>query len=254
MPPSLKAAGALHNAIAPSGVEIKSPWESAIAVQGLLQNFRSTEAPGFREFASMAMNLLVSIAERAPYDLGAYRAIIAPKRGTYSADNLWFTADDYLLQVTATVTSNRLTVTKTSDGLRYNVQNGDVIRFSTSNASASSVAIPPEYPQETIFYAVNSSGLSCDLALTPGGSPVALTAGNYTIGGRFFGSTLLTPAVNPPYLPTSDSYVTINEAAFAYGESVGLETLPAGTFAAIEAFLINSDRANWPAWNLKPPV
>jgi hypothetical protein len=250
MPPSLKMAGALWNCGSGSAREIKSPCMIGFAIQGCAQNYLSTEVSSFRDFGDMMTRSLLGLKNRSLYDIGVYRSIMAPKRGTYAADNPWFHAAEVMVATDGTVSENRLTVS--AGQLKYSIQDGDIFKFSASNQGFALGGIPPEYAEQTHFYAVEAFGDSCGLSLTPGGSAVALTAGNYTMGYRCFGGGSIAEATFPPYLPNADSYHTIAEATWAYAETTGMPSVPSGTFSEMANFNVNVSRASYPAWKLIP--
>lgn len=246
-PPSLKTAGITYPRVGTKW--IRSPWQTAIIIQGAYYNHLMTEVDGWADYGEMAGRMTIAVAGRALYELGAYRTIHGVKNIDYSPSDPNLPADQFLSLTGVTISSNRATV---GGATGSPAQAGEVIYFLPISDGGGSVALPPEITEGTPYYLVNPSGGTFGIATSPGGSPISLTNGSYSAGGRFYAAQGVTPATYPPYLPPGgDTYWSAHLAAFVFSEIAGSSSVPPGTAASLEAFLSNVNRADAPAWAMK---
>ena len=250
-PPSVAEAGLTFNSKSDTSGTMRNPWMTSFIVQGLCQNYRSTEVEAYKPYANMVVRSLVAMFTRNKYDLNMYRFVCAPSPVAYNSGN-WLASDEYLTNPNGvTVASDVLTPSDVE--LPLEVADGDTIYFYPLTNDTVDVALPVGYTAGTPLYVVNVSGTTFQVSLTPGGAPTSIPNGTYQFVGDLTGRAGIAVAAFPPYLPPADSYPPIHVAGFALAEAAGLSEVPPGTAAALEAFLANSDRTSYPAWVMKAP-
>lgn len=250
-PPSIEAAGLTVNSLLFTNGTMRNPWQTAFIIKGCCQNYLSTEEVGFKNYAEMVARSTAAMKARSLYDLESlYRVVNATTAVWYDSGN-YLPANGYLFPFGCTVTSN---VLELGGSLPALVKNNDKVYFFERSGDPSTVALPSGYTAGTPLYVINTSGTTCQVSLSIGGSVFSVPNGSYAMAGECTGRAAINPAVNPPRLPNADDYSPIHLSAFAMAEVAGLSTVPAGTAADVEAFLANVDRTAQPSWVMKVPA
>lgn len=252
-PPSLRSAGVTHMASSGSQGAVRAPWQAGFIVQGCSFNYLVNEHEGFKEYANLVARAVVALPIRNKYDMLLYRYMQSAVVELYNSGN-YRAANQYLHgPLNVTVSSDAISAGESQ--LPSTIANGDLFYFVTLNEGVQSAALPSGYTEGTPLYAVESSGHPFKAATSPGGTPIAIPNGSYSIAGQFTGRAGIAVAAFPPYLPDGDSYPMIIEATMAMAERAGLDSVPAGTAAACRAHLANVNRGagRGPAWALLAP-
>ena len=120
-----------------------------------------------------------------PY-LGGYErfyAMLNPNQSYDPSTNPFLTASTTLPIVAMSGLSANVLTWATAFGLKPT--NGDVIYPGLSDGSKNIVPSCPELTIGTPYYAVNSSGFTCQLAASPGGSPLSISNSVTVTGGSY---------------------------------------------------------------------
>ena len=169
---------------------------------------------GFEEAAYLSARYIISPIANSPYSASAYRILFATTAG---GANL-VPSDEWPVAYSSTFSSNTGTASP-SFGLPW--QNGDKVRFGPKNQAYTIQAAPNGVDFATLYYMVNVSGNTFQLATSHGGTPIAI--GNATVDIFVTPQVHATASLDPSgtrYWPPDDDYLPITFALFE--EAVGM--------------------------------
>jgi hypothetical protein len=203
---------------------IDSPWMQNINCQGIFMNWRLTESANALAFLQAVSGNapLIQWANGQPYSSTQYRnALVVNPDTTFNGP---FLTPTTWLQVSGAHSSAGNIIT--ADAAACIPANGQTFYFLGVDSDAGNANVPTGVAVNTLYYMVNCSGQTFQVAATLGGSPIAISnVTNISLGAVW--NQALTPAQNPPQLPQADDYSGISRAALvgAYLASVTGATL-----------------------------
>lgn len=230
---------------------LNSPWMSNFQVIGHAFNAIANEDTNSRTL----LNNCIQYAAIAPWESGTqyyrssnYRQMMSLKsKTTYDrVTNPLLARSAMLGQAKAIVTSNVLNI-----GITYGMDftDGDIIYFVATDDSGNVVSIPTGFSEAVQYFAVNSSGQTCEVAATLGGVPLSIANGTYSIGCQFQ-RWAVTPAQNPPYLPDAASYPPIANAALIMASKAGASAVTPTHLSRAAAFVAPISSTNYAPWKM----
>lgn len=133
---------------------------------------------------------------------------------------------------------------------------GDVLYFPRTNEHGDDVPLPQGFEEATPYYAVNSSGLTCQVAASPGGEPIPLHLPDprktYAIAYQpqvWKQYPVMTPAL---FTIRADDYSPMSMAALVMTARVPGNAVTQKMLDAAKTFLAPVDFRSWVTWKFAP--
>lgn len=188
MPQAQKDAGgyqAVVNGTTTTSVHLVSPWMTHFMTLGFLQDYFASRNATALAVGKDFGNLAVGQTEVRFGMANAYRALVVKKtKSAYNATtNPWpARGDTYLHGGVISIASSVFTCSRATYWDSLNYTNGDKVIFCGRNANDVIIATPAEISEGTVYFLVNVSGDTFQVAATAGGAPISFA--NYS-GGAY---------------------------------------------------------------------
>lgn len=233
-----------------------SPWMTAMSAIGIRQNGHMTENGYAKLYADHIAKPSIRMGEKHVYRSGLYRADYLHRLAAWDPTTNPFNKDG-TMRGFSTVNSTNSTLTAGTDFTQSDCgwdkwTNGDIVYFFNTGDPLKDVLHSNE---GTPLYAVNSSGNTCQLSLTPGGAPITIPVDTHKNGTVFIAidpqwTDAYTATQFPPKLYGADSYAAMHRAVVVMANFAGQPEATAAKVQKYNTFLAPVNSSNWLTWKM----
>jgi hypothetical protein len=200
---------------------------------------------GFEEAGYLSVRLAANCFKSHPYALGEYQQLWGLDANGLSPLPL----DEWPYNSTARISSDIFTATPPF-GMVWT--NGDKLRIPAQNSTLGPQTIPHGLSTGTLYYLINASGSTFQLATSPGGTPVTAIANATNVAIMVTMEAYKQNRLDQAYyFPSDDSYFPFAMALLELGIAEGHSDIAAETAEDIRAFFSSkvASFSNYAPWN-----